>query len=54
MIPPEPPNHAFPQLAQLKNRMLADEDLTEVGRRLWRIMFEHGSELPDDVGMTDR
>lgn len=62
MIPPAPTDNALRKLAQLKNSLLNDP-FREFGEtisgpkdtlwRLWKVVYDEGSELPHDVAMTN-
>jgi hypothetical protein len=57
MIPPEPSGHALSKLTHLKDDLLREQLGQDIFShtlwRLWKIVYDEGSELPEDVGLTD-
>jgi hypothetical protein len=54
MIPPEPPDHFADKLILFRDQMMAGtRDADVIAFRLWRLVFDEGKDVSEDVGMAD-
>jgi hypothetical protein len=54
MIPPEPPDQLADKLILFRDQMMAGtRDAGVIAFRLWRLVFDEGKDVSEDLEMTD-